>query len=200
MILVGDIMAGMDITCRQKMKTRGDLVGHPGSGFRTTPLALCGYQPVFDHDLASVVQHHPVLGVMLFHQRSQDEDGGKRGRDVHCSHHVKDGCPGARRFHDQVADRNQQGGHALGAVEHAIDLADMLGAEGIAGRGAEQAVHLTPGQEHDARQDHERPWVVPEGAKREDAKALDREGDEHRLFAADHGPRSSRTAVERCRS
>src|SRR5437762_1208803 len=92
-----------------------------------------------------------------------------RRRDVHRSHGEQDCGPSAGRLGDEVADRHEQRGDTLRAIEHAIDAPNVLGAERITRGGTKQTVDLTPGKEDQAAQKDEGPGIAAESGKRGDA-------------------------------
>src|SRR5690606_31186244 len=73
----------------------------------------------------------------------------------------------------------------FGAVQNAVDLADVLGAECVTSQCGEQRVNLTPCQEHDTRQDQERVRAVTEVAQGNNTDTFEGKGDHHGLFTTD---------------
>src|SRR5260221_2519957 len=84
-----------------------------------------------------------------------------------------------------VAKRHQQRARSLGGVEQpGIDSGELAAEDVGAGRG-EEAVDLAPGEEDKTAEDDEILRVLAEHAEHPDADRFDREGDEHRILAAD---------------
>ncbi len=84
-----------------------------------------------------------------------------------------------------VREGHQQRRHALGGVKEAGVRRCVGRAVGVgAGRGKE-TVDLAPGEEDQARQQHEQDRIGAEAAQQQDADSFQREGQEHRVLAAD---------------
>ncbi len=117
--------------------------------------------------------------------RLEQNERADRGRDVHPRHDVQDRAPRSRRLGDKIADWHEQRGNTLRTIEDAVDAANILGAEGVTRRGAEQAVDFAPGEENQTTQEDEGPRIRAKRGQRDDAATFEHEGHEHRVLAPD---------------
>src|SRR5437773_7545319 len=73
----------------------------------------------------------------------------------------------------------------LRRVQQTVVCRGELPAKEVATYGGEQAVDLTPGEEHQTREHDEQARDVRKGDEEQDPDTLQAEGDEHRVFTAD---------------
>src|SRR5439155_26453812 len=73
----------------------------------------------------------------------------------------------------------------LRRVQQTIVGSGELSAKEVATHGGEQAVDLTPSEEHQTREHDEQARDVRKGDEEQDPDTLQAEGDEHRVFSAD---------------
>ena len=116
----------------------------------------------------------------------EHDDRQQRGQNVGAGRDEEHRVPAARRLLHVVRHRHQQRRGALRRVEQAGIGGRELGAEGVGAGRREQGVDLTPGEEHEARQQHEPDRIVAQHVEPPDADAFHAEGDEHGVLAADH--------------
>src|SRR3989475_4263275 len=118
-------------------------------------------------------------------QRLQYEERQERADPVKRDGRDEDGHPAARDSLQDVSEGHEQRCRALRRVEEAVVGGRKLAAKEVAARRGEQAVDLSPGEEHQTREHDEQRRDVGKGDEKQDPHSLEPEGNEHRVLAAD---------------
>src|SRR6266513_1905258 len=178
-------VSSMDASIRNNCPRR---YGSRGSGVRTRRPSASGGRarshPSARRQLRRGTNGGGPIRVRAAHGL-QDHDGHQRREDVECGGGDEYPVPISLRGDHDVGQWYQQRGRALRGVHETGVGRRVRAAKSVRDGSREEAVDLTPGEEHQTAQQDERHRVVAEIGERDDARAFDQEGDEHGLLTPD---------------
>src|SRR6516165_527040 len=118
-------------------------------------------------------------------QGPQCKECKQGGGDIEDGSDEEDELPTSGSGREQICQRHDEGGRALGGVEQTIIGGREFLAVEIGAQGGEQSVDLTPGEEHKTREDHKQERLVCKREQSVDGEPFEEEREKHRVFATD---------------